>query len=744
MKNIFLTGVVVLVIAAVVFSGCPTDVAIDDKPVPPVTTSPIMMLENGAYLNNTVIFMSANAWDVEVLFTLDGSDPTPDNPSAQIYNDETPPRMILSIESPVLTVKARTIKDGQIVSGIVTATYTLNRREMSERMAAVRDSVNEQYEAGLGITQDNPIIIKLGPDFTLSDARYAYKDPEAPTVEVFDGLGFIFRAMRNDRFHFLDMSDVRRENWLDYDDFDNVVFAVPGAGSLIIVGNRPNRARLVGVKFPPAVEYIGGYAFSNSANYSHIDLSGLGKLKEIGTGAFAIINPETINFDGCISLTHIRDYAFQNIPKVKYLDFSQTSLEYLGSSVFTSQGIQELEWIEWPATLKYVGNYQFGRISNLKYIRHRSFIPPELDWDVYIGFNNSLGVDATHRGEGGDDARIRKNDRMFVFFHPNTIAWTQGRREPGMGGGSGHNHLSQYVPLGPAIDNFNANLAAIPEFYDKLRGNDLLTALETRRGLSTVEVRASGLPAAVKGQTVTVNINGVPTGQTAEITANGELTLNIPAPASNQLIPMVPKNVRKITFSHDDPRRVGTGPYQPVLWEFADNGGRSGIEGDPHITGTLPNGRDWADPQNPANFAILTLTLPEGKTLVQECSDARGVFGGLFGEPLYTERRTVSYIYVDRTVSVLQMGKGNLSDLSLTFKRGWNMLERYTHIRFTDPNAPVFTDQDYDAPASSSNQLRPRTDFWISGGITTGNRSLTGGSTLNSLDYRPIGWVVKE
>lgn len=705
--------------AALAFAlvGCPNDTTDNAKPKPNrpdgaegQIRAPVL-LPDGAYVHNTKIVIQTTNESHAVLYTLDGSDP--DIETGIVYDPAFPPRMKFEEGTASITVKAVAVKSGRQNSGVVSASYTEMSLQPSGKMAVLAQVIAADTR---GATAADPYPIVAEADWKLADVELRFKEPEAPEQgELLDGLYYIFQASGG-KYFTLDLSAVRRENWIDYDEDGEEVFAIAGISWTNGVNNRPNKNRLVNVTFPPEVEFIGPRAFNGCTAYRHVNLRGLSKLKEIAADAFRGNSLQSIDFDGAAGLKKIGNYAFNGINNVATLDMSKTGIEQIGERVFGSAG--RLEWIEYPPTLKAIGSYQFTNPASLKYVRHRSLVQPDWAWCLYNYHNNASGAaPATHMHEGIDQAYSEKNDHMFVIFHPNSSPWTKHHGGFNFADDDGYYFTAQNVPLGPpAGEGFNP--AAEAAFYDDLRGDDLLAAQESYRGLSALNLAITGLDAGLNGQTVTAS-----TGAAGTI-ANGSVTLSIGAPSATEVL--TPANAaRDITIPPVDPRNKHA--HSLTANDTWSAGGNTGNYAEPWVT----------HPGDPTRYAVLTLTLSGGGTLSREFTDARSIdeYGGKT-----SEKKTVSYVWVDKDVVLHRVmrasvdRKAYLQTVALTLKAGWNLVETRTARGVPDDgSAPGF------GPADGGN-----TSIWISGGIIGGNDDLTSGqSTRDSLTCREIGWVKK-
>jgi hypothetical protein len=721
----------VLIIAAMamaaVFLGCPTDAGGSsgggDSPVPinrPDGASgkipePIL-LDDGAYVANTKIEIDTRGDGMSVIYTLDGTEPDPENPATRIYDAEFPPRMKFEGGAESFTLKARAVKPGRESSDVATGTYTEASIAPNNVMQGI---IADIQAASGGASAADPITVVLPAGTKLWDVGIKFQDPDNPRREQYDGLYHIFNETAG-RYFILDMSAVLPADWQDYDDDDNTVFSLAGISSTNQQVARPNKARLVNVIYPAGLQYIGPRAFQGCTNYKDVRLDGLASLERVAANAFQGNSLRTLTFAGCSSLKSLGDSAFNGITNVTTLDMSETAIEMIGERCFGSSG--NLQWIEYPPSLNGIGSYQFSNPTSLKYVRHRSLIQPDWAWCVYNYHNNASGDAATHMHEGIDQAYAAKNDHMFVIFHPNSSPWVKNHGGFNFADDDGYYFTAQNVPLGSAIDapaatdyaGIRAALAAMPGFYDDLRGDALIAAQEQYRGVQSLELNITGL-AALDGQTVTSSAGG----ETGTI-AGGSVSLTIGAPTVTQL--MTPDTFQEVTIPYSDPRNKH--PFDLNAddhWTVSN--GNDGYYGLPWIT----------HPANPTQYAVLTLTLSGGGTLVQEVTGVQGIdeYGGK-----YDEKHTVTYVWVDKDVVAHRVmrasadRKSYLHTVALSLKAGWNLVGTRSKVGAGDA-AP-----DYEAGGEVS--------IWISGGIAGGVDALNGTtSTRDSITYRPIGWVKK-
>jgi len=753
MKRRVAAGSAFFLLALIVcLSGCETE-GKDDKPPVDNTVKAPTVLADGIYLPDTRITMRATGADETVKYTFDGSEPELDNPNAITLTQQVIPRMSFGDDGK-LTVKVRAHKEGKKSSNVVTRHYTERVHKPTPRMAEMK----ERMQAAAGTNINNPFKIELDDEWTMDDVAKKWNDLDNPTRGFIDGLYYIFDAMKGDQFYSLDMSKVAtRENWLDYNDEDQQVFAVMGCTNQEILNDRPNRMRLVGVIFPPDVEYIGAQIFRGDlrlgSNLRNVQLRGLSKLISIGSYAFEGCGSFLPNFDvaGCTSLRYIKTQAFAGsfppLSPPKPFDFSMTVLENIGEKAIN--GGAPL-YIEYPRTLTSVGQDPFGGASGILYVRHRSLAAPVYGYNQY---NNHNGGDTTSSGthvfEGADSPYVQKNDHTFPIFIPNVIAM---RKEAGgfwNGDDDGYRWVSQSVPMGSPVTSADWEPANDPFFYDDVRGADLLTKQESYRGLPSLTINARGLT-GVDGQTVTAAVNGVSVG-TAQI-SDGAFTLTINTPPT--LIPMTPDNFQEVTIPYKDPRNTNPNPLGATgeVWSIGTGAGvRSGVLGLPHINNTPANGvasprpttyeefyseankANW--PTNTANYGVLKLTLPGGKEVLNQTSDVREVKQN--GQSVYSEQRTVTYVFVDADRYAHRIRRGSqhsLPSLAMSIKKGWNYVETCIRVDSAASGpAPQFSPED---PGYTS--------VWISGGIIGDNPAgVLNASTQLRINSKPIGWVVK-
>jgi hypothetical protein len=450
-------------------------------------------------------------------------------------------------------------------------------------------------------------------------------------------------------------------------------------------------------------------------NYKAIDLSGLGELQSIAASAYQTITINSINFDGCLKLETLGMYAFSPITNVTGLDMSNTGIKEIMDRCFGTS--TRLEWIEYPPTLIGIGSYQFSNPYNLRYVRYRSLIQPDWAWCVYNYHNNtntsSTAVPSpnvpTHSHEGIDQAYSNNIDHMFVLYHPNTSAWTKPHTGFNFSDDDGYYFTSQNVPLGSPIGEdvtlatVNTTLTNDTAFHNALRGDALLTAQESYRGLPSITISASGLTAT----SVTVNATGA-----SQSISGGVLNLTINTPTSGLQTLTPAKAAELITIATTDPRNRH--PFSLTASDTWTVGANTGNYAEPWVT----------HPADPTEFLVLDLALNDGKKLVGYFENAK-----IKGDTgiIINDTRTVNYIYVDkdvvlhRTMRADGARKEYLRTVALTLKAGWNLVETVEQ----DDSATVIS-----------------TSIWISGGITHGQDD-TSQITRDRYTYRTIPWVAK-
>jgi hypothetical protein len=543
---------------------------------------------------------------------------------------------------------------------------------------------------------------------------------------------------------------------MDWNDDDEQVFSIVGCSNDAVINARPRPERLTKVKLPPNVEYIGFNAFRGSINLRSVEFKNRSKLKTIAANAFSSASLQELDLSGCTSLKEIKNQAFSSAFgwSLKGVDFSETALSSIGEKVFSNNG-PKVQYIEFPITFRESGSYQWGAVSNILYIRHRSLVSPVYGWDNWNYYNGAMsgaGANGTHMFEIDDDKYGSKNDKTFPMFIPNVVTMRKSYGTFWMADDDGYRLASMSVPLGKPVTDPNWKPSSDPDFNDTLRGQDLLDAQELYRGVTQLKLNASGLT-GVDGKEVTAHFNGTASATKATVAAGG-FTLTIGAPPDSDLKEMTPYNFQEVTIPYSDVRNKNSqSPQASDVWRFGGSGGnRSGIYGLPHIANTPSNGQPGAEittyeqfyavdtwkHTNPAKYAVLKLVV-DGKEALNQTSDVREVetSGGV-----YSEQRTVTYVYVktDAPILVHRMMRRNaelvhtLHTVELQLKNGWNFIEtRTTTPSSRDAAAPAFLPTD-----------RGNTSIWISGGIIGDNpSSVLNAHTQFRIDSKPIGWVVK-
>ena len=125
-----------------------------------------------------------------------------------------------------------------------------------------------------------------------------------------------------------------------------------------------------------SLEKISDVCFSSLPKLTSLDLRSLSNLREIGYACFSYsgiqvtnIPLQTLDFSDCTALTRIGNSCFWYLSELRELDFSNTSLTYVGNQVIKQ--CPALERISLPATLRYdnIGYEFITDTDRLKEIR---------------------------------------------------------------------------------------------------------------------------------------------------------------------------------------------------------------------------------------------------------------------------------------------------------------------------------------------------------------------------------------
>jgi len=509
--------------------------------------------------------------------------------------------------------------------------------------------------------------------------------------------------------------DLTKISWYEENEAGDEWKAIPSLLNSAGLALRPDRDKIVALKLPSDLEYIGSYAFAYLTNLKAIDFSGLSKLKEIGPYSFRNCTAvESVSFEGCTSLTTIWNHAFiWSLSKIKVIDLTPcTSLTTVQRS--SLRFTEYTEAIEFPASLNNMGDYAIEDMYNLKYIRFRSLLQPEWGWSVgwyhdwadpsYSGgtrgpdYNPALT--SLHFAQGVEGGMVHKTDHQFAIYHPNTIAWTKPHGGYYMEDFYGWHMVGANVPEGDPIGpgGTAASVPVGPSTTDKFWGQ------------AQVTIEATGLPSEANGKTVTTNVDG-----TSAAISGGSVTLTLGTPT---------KGLQVLT---NEAAEELTGAYTPIASEHwggsADPsyGGNEGYLGEPWVS----------DRTGSTQFAILDLSVGDSQKLVRKAS------GSLVYDQwnqLDSEDRLIRYVYVSKDVVITKEnrdGEGpdegaTVRTVCLTLKQGWNLVERCTRTWNVDKTT-----------ASKSIAL------YITGGITPDDGDTLTSSTRDSLKYKPIGWVIE-
>ena len=620
--------------AALVFASCPSDEGDGGTAEAKVCADP-KLPKSGAYLGGSRIIMETKTGDAYIYYTLDGTDPTAE--SDRYRQSDIPVLVFEDAES--VTVKAVAIAEGYEDSQIVQAVYTEYTLTASDTVKALLDS-----SPGTGSIND-PKRVKIPAEMAQEELFLEYSDPDQMgMLTVRDGLGQLYQAVK-DRYFELDFTET---NWQITSDYGQVK-GIPGCNSGRGTADRPDKDKLLNIKFPQDIVYIDQRAFEGSTKLRKVDLNGLSQLKAIGDFAFRFIyEAELIDFTGCGELEVIKKRSFTCPWKVPYIDFTPcVKLKTIEEYAFAEP--RSAKWIEFPASIESIGDYQFRDAYSLEYVRFRAPANHYWGWcqfwyhdwqHTWSASGNPAfeynGMKPTHLHEGVEGEYSYRTDHMFVIYHPNNL--TYGRYAPGYYSDSIHG----YFFLGQSV----------PESTPGPKG--YINPNEEFRGLAEIRID----PAGLSGGDVTNNLDDrvIPLGQS--------FTFGTPAAGKLRVLDEETAQDFIIRYDPEDfPNRHFTTPdgdvYQMPMGEIEEP-----------IVAQATLGKAWVTPKD-VKFAVLELT-SGGKKLVRYGEDSFTAWGE---KSIFS--REVIPVYVDKPAVITVSQKvDRLAMVSLSLKTGWNYIER--------------------------------------------------------------------
>jgi hypothetical protein len=592
--------------------------------------------------------------------------------------------------------------------GSASADYTKWEPQISNKVVNLLSGLSG------GTTPETAVTVTIPADFSKDDVALSFPNVTNPRITITDGLGQIYTALAGKYFKL----DLRQTNWQVRDNLGNTVKGIPGISLGDGIDQRPNKDKLVEVLFPSDIGYIGPRTFPRSTNLTKIDLNGLSQLTAIGEYAFQNAHNVTeVDFTGCTALALIEQHSFSRMWNVPSIDLTPcTALEKIDTNAFIEP--RSCRWIEFPESLKTLGDYQFRDAYSLEYVRFRSPVNPTWGWcqfnyhdwtHTWGGEADGLlsedynGLTSIHRAEGVDGEFSERTDHLFVIYHPNNLTYKRWKGGYYSEDDDGYHFIGQSVPeTSPGTKgawNENSPSSGVGG------GNGGFP--EEFRGLSSITVSATGLASSYNGQSVTTNV-----GVGSQTIAGGEVSFTIWTPTAG-LQPLNENTGQAITGAYDDGTIVNARQSNDD-WTIGGN------------TGTL--GKPWISNSN-TQFAVLELSVGASEMFR----------GGLevisrTGNETTNFYRKVMYVYVDRPVVITRVMRQHnrqrtLATVSLSLLSGWNLVEK---VYTTD--API--EPYVDAEGKVNHSIM----YWISAGVYAPGGPVPTEDTSN---IAPIPWVIQ-
>ncbi|GHV30640.1 hypothetical protein AGMMS4952_17960 [Spirochaetia bacterium] len=748
-----------MVTAALVLLGCPTVTEDNDKK--PSLEKP-ELTKSGMYLENTKIEMSTEDYSLIIFYTLDGTAPDPDMEKAgntsKEYSIGAKPVMLFESDDTVIKVRAIAVtEDYTRSSEIVEAEYTQFKLDDSMVSAKMKTLMTEIAAMPGGLSAASPLYLKLDSGISIDDVKMQFPNPENPNSKIEDGLGGLFLAF-GEKFIDLDLSDT---NW------DKIPACHTNAFE-----KRLNRDKLVKIKFPASLTSVEPYAFRAVGGLKKADFTGCSLMTIIEEYSFSeCINLELLILDGCSSLESIGQYAFNRCENLQYADFSQTALKQIRNNAF--QNNARLKYIEFPETLESCADYSFQRAYSLDYVRYRNEkFRPYFGWAYLLYYmdandtanwvNTYTGLPAIYRVRQPENTTREATGKNFVIFHPDVPYFTSGSDNLFYTNSGASYHHGQHVALPKKSDPDYAR-------FDSLRGDDLLRAQELHRGLSNLTLNIEGLKDAagnsvngtITARAVTVRgrVNGylpadiVPTSLsvTGPITdGNGAISIGEPSSGDLQVLDNLSGQALTGRYdrTHQDPliKWNKTLGENTVAYDHWTVNGNEGYDGEPQ---PWPRG---------VKFAILDLELKDAGGNVIGYPQRSGIgkwfdLGNDRANTKVIDQRTIRYVYVSDNVSVYRRerrGQDGICNVFITLKKGWNLWEVTEWWRGdwqngqnwqTGPEPVVDPDKQHAIINMISSGKVPNQD-WSKDNDDTGWSPGPTGAPGNPLQFNEIPWVL--
>ena len=601
------------------------------------------------------------------------------------------------------------------------------------RSEAMRDWVYEVHSMSGGGSAGDVINVRVPPGISVDDLEMQY------TGTIFDQLGGLFIAL-NGRFARVDMSEAE-------------LGFIPGS-TLEAFSFRqslwPNNIR--GITLPPNITSIGTHSFRSSF-LGHLDLGGQEYLTEIGEFAFALAGISTVNFDGSIALERIANLAFaQN--SIQYVDLANTGVQRIMDWAFITNN--PIRWIEFPPTLTHMSDYAMQNMPNLEYVRFRGHsMGAQIGWSNFLYFwqgasNRTPFVQRIRGFSDSNDASGAVDGRMtnYILFHPNTLGYhlhygsgwffsMDGRDTP----------VAHRVPL--PFDP--STVSGYSPHVDALRGDALLDYIRNQEqdmpmGNSAVNIQFNGLN-NLNGMIVRSNVSAV-TGNTT--IANGSLNLTIGIPSAGEMQQLNQITAQQITGRFQENSRFLWYAYRPqnmIEWTItnAGNNTRTGRYGKPVV---WPDGQG-NDGGTAVNFVMLELMLENAAGAPQGRLERWGRSQHLIGTNVSEEVTVIRYVYVDQD-TVIHRSEDQyrfampMRHVWMTLYQGWNRIEAKENFTWnianeTSPGVPN---------AESSSNLG-FIFITVSGGIMSddsgGRVNITNNppAPSSNIPFVPVPWTLR-
>lgn len=526
-----------------------------------------------------------------------------------------------------------------------------------------------------GTSAGEPLLVTFAAAFT--DVEFAKLSRETDkTVQELDGdgeqtgntidvtlvdpLGGLYAAL-GDKYVILDMA---QGGWTGMLGEEAAFFDIDIAGndnttSLELRGTA--RDRVVKIILPKSLKILGANMFCYSMGLKEVSFNGCSNLTQISQDAFRGSALESVDFSGCTRLDTIGREAFSNCRSLKgtnntdTLDLTPlTALMKIERSAFAYAPVRVVKFPAVDALDIDDGALRFSPVMesavftgiNLVKLAMNNFMYYDQPNNQHYPYHPQLKV--THMREITDGAIGPKNDKVYEIFYPESLSF-----------------LRQYQSYLNAQDDdgyFQGGmLIPLKNGQDAYRGQTSMT----------VQANVTGAPSA------TVDVFSRPTAEAqykVGTMANGTITLSSPVAANlavlDQMSGMeITGDPRNYFASKDgaENQSGAKGVYdnQTDKWNTASAGDTAGApvesnEGylwQPWIGNNAGN----YDQNNPAKFIHVTSLYYQDsgawKKLIRTGNDVYTTEHHYTDGQYYVERHDISYVYVDKDVTLKRNGR---------------------------------------------------------------------------------------